>query len=88
MQQAYQVVRYKAGDTGTFEVLTKKGAALQFREGKLGFSNVLFADEIYTNHSKGERAKEADLLYVVQFLGIRSFFAAAHSDRTAMHLRV
>ncbi|ELR22518.1 rRNA metabolism protein, SBDS family [Acanthamoeba castellanii str. Neff] len=62
MQQAYQVVRYKAGDTGTFEVLTKKGAALQFREGKLGFSNVLFADEIYTNHSKGERAKEADLL--------------------------
>lgn len=61
-QQAFQVVRYKVEEVGvTFEILTKKGAALQFREGKLGFSNVLFADEIFSNHAKGERAKESDL---------------------------
>jgi len=61
MQASYQLVRLKV-DKNNFEVLTKKGAALQYREGRLGFSNVLFADEIYTNQSKAQRANDADLL--------------------------
>ncbi len=51
MAQAFQLVKHKVG-AQTFEVLTKKGAVLQFREGKLGWSNVLFADDISLFFSK------------------------------------
>ncbi|KAL6069520.1 Shwachman-Bodian-Diamond protein-like protein [Balamuthia mandrillaris] len=57
---SFQVVRHKV-DRTTFEVLCKPGAALKFREGKLGWSNVLFSDEIFTDQSKGQRANESDL---------------------------
>jgi len=57
----FQLVRYKTGKDN-FEILTKPGNALKFKEGKLGFSNVLFADEIFTDQARGKRANEADLL--------------------------
>jgi hypothetical protein len=57
---ATQLVRYKHGKN-TFEVMTHVGATQKFRDGKLGLDNVLQADVIWTNQSKGERAKGAEL---------------------------
>jgi len=56
----HQLVRYKAGKV-TFEVLTKVGSVLKYRDGKLGWDNVLFVDEIFKNQTKGERANAEDL---------------------------
>ena len=53
-QKGYQIVKLKQ-DKNTFELLTKPGKALKFREGKCGWNEVLFSDEIYKNPSKGER---------------------------------
>eukprot|EP01090_Pellita_catalonica_P016191 TRINITY_DN4575_c0_g1_i1.p1 TRINITY_DN4575_c0_g1~~TRINITY_DN4575_c0_g1_i1.p1 ORF type:complete len:257 (-),score=51.65 TRINITY_DN4575_c0_g1_i1:1019-1789(-) len=61
MSKNYQVIRYRDGKN-TFEVLTKTGLALKFREGNIGsVANVLYADEIFSNQSKGERANASDL---------------------------
>jgi len=56
----YQVVRMKVGKT-TFEVLCKPGAAMRFREKKVGWDSVMFADDVFTHAGRGERAKPADL---------------------------
>jgi len=56
-------VRYKVGKD-SFEILTKPGAVLKFKDGKLGFGNVLFADEIFADQNKGQRANEPDLIKV------------------------
>jgi len=56
----HQLVRYKSGKFN-FEVLTKVGSVLKYREGKLGWDNVPFADEVFKNFSKAERAKSEEL---------------------------
>jgi len=57
-----QVVRYKTSKGVDWEVLCKPGAAQKFRDKKLGFGNVMMADEIFVGHyQKGERAKPADI---------------------------
>lgn len=60
MKDPFQIVRYKV-DKQQFEVLVKPETVQKYREGKLGLSNVLFADSIFKNHSKAEKAKEAEL---------------------------
>ncbi|KAH3732591.1 rRNA metabolism protein, SBDS family [Pelomyxa schiedti] len=57
---SYQVVRYRHGKV-TYEVLAKLGTVPKYREGNLGLDKVLFADEIFTNVQKGEKAKGTDL---------------------------
>jgi len=59
----HQMVRYKSGKY-TFEVLTKVGSVLKYRDGKLGWDNVPFADEVFKNFSKAERAKSEELRQV------------------------
>jgi len=55
------LVRYKAGKT-TFEVLTKEGAAMKFRDGDLkSLDDVCVAREVFSNYSKGERASADQL---------------------------
>lgn len=56
----HQVVRHKIGKL-SFEILTKPGAALKYREGKLEFSEVLFIEEIFKNPTKGERYSSEEL---------------------------
>jgi len=57
-----QVVRYKTSKGVDWEILCKPGAAQKFRDKKLGFGNVMMADEIFVGHyQKGERAKPADI---------------------------
>jgi len=57
-----QVVKYK-----TFEVLCKPGSVSKYREGKIGsLDNILMSDEIFTNSSKGNRAKKTELLAAFQ----------------------
>lgn len=41
----FQVVRYK-GAKHTFEVMTKPGTVLKWREGQLGLDNVLMSDVV------------------------------------------
>jgi len=61
MPEDFQIVKYKDKKL-TYEALVKPGTVLQFREGKIAnIDNVLFIDEIFTNYSKGEKAKTADL---------------------------
>lgn len=55
-----QLVRYKHGKN-TFEVMTNVGSVQKYRDQKLGLDNVLQADVVWTNQSKGERAKGAEL---------------------------
>lgn len=55
-----QIVRYKHGKT-VFEVMTRPGSVLKYRDGKLGWDNVLVADEVFTNSKKGDRAKASEL---------------------------
>jgi len=55
-----QLVKYISGKK-RFEVLTKEGSVRKFREGKLGWNNVLFADQIFTDSKKGNVAKDKDL---------------------------
>jgi len=58
---SFQVVKYKDGKS-SFELMTKPGTALKWREGKMvNLSDVLFSEEIYSDQSKGDRANEADL---------------------------
>ena len=56
-----QVVRYKK-DKQTFEVLTNPGSVLKFREGKLGWDKVLATDVVFTNSSRGDRARDGDVM--------------------------
>merc|ERR1719480_550940 len=55
-----QVVRFKEGKM-VFEILTKTDAVLAFQDGRLGWNDVLITDAIFTNSSKGDLAKDADL---------------------------
>jgi ribosome maturation protein SDO1 len=54
------IVKYKAGKS-EFEIICKPETVLKYRNGKLSRDKVLISDEIYTNSSRGNRAKEADL---------------------------
>ena len=54
------VVKYKDGKT-QYEALVKPGSVEPYRNGKLGIDNVLMADVIFSNASKSDRAKDADL---------------------------
>jgi len=56
----HQIVRFKAGKV-TFEILTKVGSVLKYRDGKLGWDNVVMVEEIFKNQTKGERANSEDL---------------------------
>ena len=55
-----QLVRYRHGKL-TFEVMTNLGSVQKYRDQKLGLDNVLQADVVWTNQSKGERAKGSEL---------------------------
>lgn len=57
---ASQLVRFKTAKH-TFEVMTKPGAVLKYREGTVGYDNVLMSDMIFKNQAKAERAKTEDL---------------------------
>lgn len=46
-----QLVKYVSGKK-RFEVLTKEGSVRKFREGKLGWNNVLMAEQIFTDSKK------------------------------------
>jgi len=61
-----QLVRLKIGKQ-VFEVLTKVGSVLKYRDGKLGWDNVPAIDEVFKNHTKGERAKSDELLLVIAY---------------------
>ena len=43
-----QIVRYKKGRV-VFEVVTKPGSVRKYRAGKLGWNNVLIADQVFSN---------------------------------------
>jgi len=55
-----QLVRFSKGKK-RFEVMTKDGSVRKFRNGKLGWGNVLVADQIFTDSKKGNVAKSKDL---------------------------
>ena len=57
-----QIVRYKHGKLH-FEVLTKPGAVLKFRNGNLGWDNVLASDTVFKNSQKAEKPSGAELAY-------------------------
>eukprot|EP01089_Gocevia_fonbrunei_P004155 TRINITY_DN14168_c0_g1_i1.p1 TRINITY_DN14168_c0_g1~~TRINITY_DN14168_c0_g1_i1.p1 ORF type:complete len:256 (+),score=60.46 TRINITY_DN14168_c0_g1_i1:41-808(+) len=57
----FQVVRYKPSRDTSYEVMTKPGNALKYREGSIGFSDVLFSDDVFTDISKGDKPTDADL---------------------------
>jgi ribosome maturation protein SDO1 len=58
-----QIVRYKKGRV-VFEVVTKPGSVRKYRAGKLGWNNVLIADQVFSNFKKGNVAKSSDLVSV------------------------
>ena len=55
-----QLVRYSKGKK-RFEVMTKDGSVRKYRDGKLGWNNVLVADQVFTDSRKGNVAKAKDL---------------------------
>jgi len=55
-----QIVRYQKGKI-KFEILTKKGAALKYKQNKLGLQHVLMIDTIFSKLSQGKIAKSTDL---------------------------
>mmetsp|Transcript_20251 Transcript_20251/g.30097 ORF Transcript_20251/g.30097 Transcript_20251/m.30097 type:complete len:276 (-) Transcript_20251:34-861(-) len=55
-----QIVRYKKGKEH-FEALTNTGAVGKFRKGLLGWDKVLFADEVFTDVSRGTRPTDDQL---------------------------
>ncbi|ETO25407.1 putative RNA-associated protein [Reticulomyxa filosa] len=59
-QAKAQLVRFQQGKL-KFEILTKPGTVLKYREGKLGWDKVLMADAIFTNSSRGDLASGKDL---------------------------
>ncbi len=59
-QKGFQLVKLKV-QKNVFEVLTKPGKALKYRDGKCGWNEVLVADEIYKNHVKGEKFTSNEL---------------------------
>lgn len=58
-----QIVKYTKGKK-KFEVMTKDGSVRKFRDGKLGWNNVLMTDMVFINHKKGDVAKKSDLIEV------------------------
>jgi len=58
--QKAQLVRYQHGKN-KFEILTKPGSVLKFREGKLGWDKVHMADVVFSNSSRGDLASGKDL---------------------------
>lgn len=55
-----QIVRFQKGKI-KFEILTKKGAVLKYKQNKLGLQYVLMIDTIFTKLSQGKVAKSSDL---------------------------
>lgn len=55
-----QIVRYTSGKH-KFEVIAKQGTVLKYRDGNLGFGNVLMVDRIFTNSTRGDIANPNDL---------------------------
>mmetsp|Transcript_63227 Transcript_63227/g.100521 ORF Transcript_63227/g.100521 Transcript_63227/m.100521 type:complete len:271 (-) Transcript_63227:103-915(-) len=53
-------MRYSSGKI-KFEILTKKGAVLKYRQNKLSLQNVLMVDAIFTKLSQGKVANSSDL---------------------------
>jgi len=60
MPKKLQIVQYQKGRR-KFEIITKPGAVIKYKEGKLGFNNVCSTYTIYKNARKLENATEADL---------------------------
>merc|ERR1719242_31175 len=61
-----QLCVYKKGKH-KFEVISKQGQVLKFRENKIGFSDVLMVDQIFTNSVRGDVANANDLNEVFGF---------------------
>eukprot|EP01084_Bolivina_argentea_P219457 372207_1 len=56
-----QTIRYSHGKL-KFEILTKKGSALKFRQNNnMSIQNVLMVDKVFTRLSRGKVAKACDL---------------------------
>eukprot|EP00486_Rosalina_sp_Unknown_P001088 CAMPEP_0201574190 /NCGR_PEP_ID=MMETSP0190_2-20130828/18510_1 /ASSEMBLY_ACC=CAM_ASM_000263 /TAXON_ID=37353 /ORGANISM="Rosalina sp." /LENGTH=305 /DNA_ID=CAMNT_0048002091 /DNA_START=24 /DNA_END=944 /DNA_ORIENTATION=- len=55
-----QIVKYTSGKH-KFEVIAKQGTVLKYRDGNLGFANVLMVDNIFTNSTRGDIANPSDL---------------------------
>merc|ERR1712154_154584 len=55
-----QIVKYSSGKH-KFEVVAKQGMVLKFRDGGIGFQNVLMIDQIFTNSTRGDVANVSDL---------------------------
>mmetsp|Transcript_17460 Transcript_17460/g.27311 ORF Transcript_17460/g.27311 Transcript_17460/m.27311 type:complete len:269 (-) Transcript_17460:315-1121(-) len=56
----FQLVRLKQGKQ-TFEVMTNPGSVPKFRKGEVDIGQVLYTDVIFKNHSKAEKASDAEL---------------------------
>ena len=61
------LVRHKVGKT-TFELMTHPGSVVKFRKGEGAIEDVVYADVIFKNVSKGERAKAEELKCVLDFV--------------------
>ncbi len=48
-----------------FEVITNKGAVLQYRDNKIAFNGVLKMDQVFTNVTRGDIANPRDLSEVL-----------------------
>ena len=55
-----QIVKYSSGKK-KFEVITKEGSVRKYRDGKMGWDNILISDEVYTNWKKGDKPNAKDL---------------------------
>lgn len=56
-----QVVKHKVGKI-TFEIGTKKGSVLLFKQGSVTFDQVLDSDVIWKDLKKGDRASKEELI--------------------------
>ena len=56
----FQVVKYKKNKCN-FEVLVKPQTVLKYKNGKLQIEDVLYADTIFSNAQKGDKANFEDL---------------------------
>lgn len=59
-----QLVKYKAGGHN-FELMCNRGTPLKYRQGSItALDEVVDAYEIWKNFKQGDRASEAELMYV------------------------
>eukprot|EP01084_Bolivina_argentea_P163557 284516_1 len=59
-QHGGQLVKFSQGKH-KFEVVAKQGSVLKYRDGKIGWQNVLMIDQIFTNSTRGDIANVSDL---------------------------